>query len=107
VGILLLSAVSLNPISASAEEHEKKPVLAKPISTQALAAKRGTNGIKSVTNLNDVRGDVANNSATNVVTGTNTLSGSFGGSSYAVGIMNSGNNVLIQNSTVVNVHIQP
>ena len=51
---------------------------------------------------------VANNSASNITTGTNVISeGAF---SNSVGlptvIQNSGNNVLIQNATIVNVQIK-
>ncbi|WP_229507672.1 hypothetical protein [Massilia sp. Dwa41.01b] len=60
--------------------------------------------------LNDTRlgGDVANNSATNVNTGSNTIdAGSFANmSGIPVVIQNSGANVLIQNATVVNLQFR-
>ena len=60
--------------------------------------------------LNDTRlnGDVANNSATNVNTGSNTIdAGSFANmSGIPVVIQNSGANVLIQNATVINLQFQ-
>jgi hypothetical protein len=55
-----------------------------------------------------VRGTVENNSATNVVTGNNTISASFAGATgVPMVIQNTGNNVLIQNATIVNVQLQP
>ena len=60
--------------------------------------------------FNDTRlnGDVANNSAVNVNTGSNTLdAGSFANmSGIPVVIQNSGANVLIQNATVINLQLQ-
>jgi CO/xanthine dehydrogenase FAD-binding subunit len=53
-------------------------------------------------------GTVAGNSATNVSTGMNIIdNGSFANSSgLPVVIQNSGANVLIQNATVINLHMQ-
>ena len=60
--------------------------------------------------LNDTKlnGDVANNSATNVNTGSNTIdAGSFANmSGIPVVIQNSGANVLIQNATVINLQFK-
>jgi len=60
--------------------------------------------------LNDTKlnGDVANNSAVNVNTGSNTIdAGSFANmSGIPVVIQNSGANVLIQNATVINLQFQ-
>ena len=61
--------------------------------------------VRQDTKLN---GDVANNSATNVNTGSNTIdAGSFANmSGIPVVIQNSGANVLIQNATVINLQLQ-
>jgi hypothetical protein len=60
--------------------------------------------------LNDTKlnGDVANNSATNVNTGSNTIdSGSFANmSGIPVVIQNTGANVLIQSATVINLQFK-
>jgi hypothetical protein len=60
--------------------------------------------------LNDTKlnGDVAQNSAVNVNTGSNTIdAGSFANmSGIPVVIQNSGANVLIQNATVINLQFQ-
>ena len=59
---------------------------------------------------NDMRldGNVANNSATNVVTGNNVIdAGSFANmSGIPVVIQNSGANVLIQNATIINLQFK-
>jgi hypothetical protein len=59
---------------------------------------------------NDMRldGSVANNSATNVVTGNNSIdAGSFANmSGIPVVIQNSGANVLIQNATIINLQFK-
>ncbi|MFC5479055.1 hypothetical protein [Massilia suwonensis] len=61
--------------------------------------------VRQDTRLN---GDVANNSAVNVQTGSNSIdSGSFANmSGIPVVIQNSGANVLIQNATVINLQFQ-
>jgi hypothetical protein len=65
---------------------------------------------KADTVLNDTKlnGDVANNNAVNVNTGSNTIdAGSFANmSGIPVVIQNSGANVLIQNATVINLQFQ-
>jgi len=73
------------------------------LSPHALSVSRGG------TSVNDMklRGVVADNQAVNVSTGGNLIS--EGALSNAVGvpmvIQNTGNNVLIQNATIVNVHV--
>ena len=89
-----------------------KPVLAiggdsvEAVNLEQLAHERG----RADTVLNDTRlnGDVANNSAVNVNTGSNTIdAGSFANmSGIPVVIQNSGANVLIQNATVINLQFQ-
>jgi hypothetical protein len=60
--------------------------------------------------LNDIRasGTVQNNEAHHLRTGNNIITdGSFAGASgFSSVLQNSGNNVLIQNSTIVNVQVQ-
>ena len=62
----------------------------------------------TVINDTKLNGDVANNSAFNVQTGSNTIdAGSFANmSGIPVVIQNSGANVLIQNATVINLQFQ-
>ena len=108
-GVAIPSAVSLSS-GASAPVSEfaivrRNPFGSKPMTSDALASRRGGEG---VFNDNQLKGVVSNNSASNLTTGTNTISeGAFAG---AVGlptvIQNSGNNVLIQNATIVNVQLK-
>ncbi len=81
------------------------PFGATPLNAEDLDTGRGGNG---VFNENQLKGVVADNSASHLTTGMNVISdGAFSG---AVGlptvIQNSGNNVLIQNSTIVNVQLK-
>ena len=91
--------------AAPAAAVRRNPFNGRPVAPDALAAKRGGDG---VFNDQQLKGMVANNSASNITTGTNVISeGAF---SNSVGlptvIQNSGNNVLIQNATIVNVQIK-
>jgi hypothetical protein len=68
----------------------------------------GQRGMALVTNTNDLDGYVYENSASDLVTGYNVVSdGSLAGNAgLATVIQNSGNNVLIQNATILNVQVQ-
>ena len=61
-------------------------------------------------NLFDVKNDgiVSDNQASNLTTGSNWVTaGSFAGASgFSTVVQNSGNNVLIQNSTVINLQVK-
>lgn len=77
----------------------------RPVAAEVLATHRGGTLILNDMKLNGV---VADNQASNLVTGNNTISeGAF---SNAAGmplvVQNSGNNVLIQNATIVNVQLK-
>jgi hypothetical protein len=65
-------------------------------------------GGERVVNDTQLKGAVSDNQANNVSTGANALGGgAFTGSSgISTVIQNTGNNVLIQNSTVVNVQLK-
>lgn len=71
-----------------------------------LARMRG--GTDTVENMH-LHGTVDNNSADHVSSGYNTISdGAFtGAAGVPMVIQNSGNNVLIQNATIINVQFQP
>ena len=90
---------------ASVAAVRRNPFNGKPMAPDALAAKRGGDG---VFNDQQLKGMVANNSASNLTTGTNVISeGAFANSvGLPTVIQNSGNNVLIQNATIVNVQIK-
>ena len=84
----------------------RNPFGSTPLTVDALASRRGGDGV--VFNDNQLKGVVANNSASNLTTGTNSISdGAFAGSAgLATVIQNSGNNVLIQNATIVNLQLK-
>lgn len=75
----------------------------------ALQDLRGGYNRTDITNVSDVNGNVGGNTATNSITGGNLVDGgSFGNAAgLSTIIQNSGNNVLIQNSTVVSVLFAP
>ena len=70
-----------------------------------LANRRGGD---RVFNDSRLKGVVADNKASNLTTGMNVISeGAFAGSTgMPTVIQNSGNNVLIQNATIVNVQVK-
>lgn len=80
----------------------------KPLSTERLSNSRGAKDYK-IANINDVHGTVQNNTAQDLVTGSNSITnGAFSGvNGFPVVIQNSGNNVVIQSSTILNIGMQP
>ena len=81
------------------------PFGSRPVSSATLNAKRGG---ERVFNDAELKGVVSNNVASHLTTGMNVISeGAFSGSSgLPLVVQNSGNNVLIQNSTIVNVQLK-
>lgn len=73
-----------------------------------LEQSRGGTDTSNTTNYTQLNGMVTNNSATNVVTGNNTIdAGAFANmSGIPVVIQNTGANVLIQSSTTVNLQFK-
>lgn len=65
-------------------------------------------GGATITNINDLNGTLYNNSALDSVTGGNFVTdGALAGSTgFSTLIQNSGNNVLIQNATILNLQVQ-
>jgi hypothetical protein len=76
------------------------------ISDSDLGTQRG--GDVRVTNTNNLDAQLHDNSATANVTGSNFVTSSaFSGSSgFSTVVQNSGNNVIIQNATVLNLQLQ-
>ncbi len=76
-----------------------------PVDLKVLAARRGG---ADVYNDMQLKGMVAENSAVNVATGGNVISeGSFANASgVPMVVQNSGNNVLIQNATIINLQVK-
>lgn len=103
------SATSLasapSEVAAASEGEQRFQFGSKAVTADVLASKRGGDG---VLNENQLKGMVADNVAKNLTTGMNVISdGAFSGSSgFSSVIQNSGNNVLIQNSTIVNIQLQ-
>lgn len=80
--------------------------LGRSVNSGTLATFSGGTEISERMTLN---GTVSDNSASHVVTGSNAISSdSFSGAAgLPMVIQNTGNNVLIQNATIVNVQFQP
>ncbi len=77
-----------------------------PVTDERLAALHA--GADTVSNDMRLNGAVTGNATTDVVSGVNTISsGAFSNASgLPVAIQNSGSNVLIQNATIINIHMQ-
>lgn len=100
------SSSAQSPPASAAAVVAPNPFGSSPLTLDALASKRGGDGM--VFNENQLKGVVANNSASNLTTGSNAISdGAFAGSAgLSTVIQNSGNNVLIQNATIVNLQLK-
>lgn len=111
LALALLLGLPLAQNAAATEDESREPVVtsnplgAKPVQTGVLAAQRGGTQV-----LNDMRlrGVVANNQAVDVQTGSNFISdGAFAGANgLPILIQNTGNNVVIQQATIVNVQVK-
>ncbi|HWH84764.1 MAG TPA: hypothetical protein VNU71_21260 [Burkholderiaceae bacterium] len=97
------AAPVLMPLEPAAAR--RGPFASKPVPAATLAARRGG---ERVFNDAQLKGVVADNQASNLTTGMNVISeGAFSGASgLSTVIQNSGNNVLIQNATIVNVQLK-
>lgn len=116
-GNLFIIAAMILPVyivGASFAQAEENEVVTISSSTEIVASldeledARGTEGV-DITTLNtmNVKATLTNNTATNNVTGSNVIDTSaFSGANgmFSV-IQNTGNNVVIQDSTIVNVTI--
>ena len=106
--MLALMLAGLGTMAGYAAAQEATPAAADfgpAVASDGLAALRGGSELAG----SDMRltGTTAENSATNVITGANSISaGSFANmSGIPVVIQNSGANVLIQNATIVNLQL--
>ena len=127
IGLIALTAGAILPAAAQVSEPARLPVVVSFLSTIHVAPGAGDElasgwgKTTDATTLGDLRGGadiitteatlggtVGNNTASNVTTGMNIISGgSFANSSgLPVVIQNSGANVLIQNATVINLQLQ-
>jgi len=98
------SSISAQPVSAAADTS-RNPFGSKPLAADDLAARRGGDRMSNDIELNGV---VKDNYAKNLTTGSNQITaGAFAGSSgFSTTIQNSGNNVLIQNATILNIQMK-
>ncbi|MFQ3234709.1 MAG: hypothetical protein ACI9C4_000260 [Paraglaciecola sp.] len=80
-----------------------------PVLLEDLDQERGLGGVADVTNNETLEAILTNNSNTNGITGNNTIdAGSFSEASGVFSIIqNTGNNVIIQDSTIITVTITP
>lgn len=110
--VLALAALSVSLAWLAPEVRAETPRAivfgsAMAVGTEVLAGQRGGTEVQ-IRNENWVDGTVQGNQANNVQTGSNLIGGgSFAG---AVGIVNavqnSGNNVLVQSATIINVQVR-
>lgn len=93
------------PHSSSAQVSHSKTTFGPKVSASALADMSGGSDVKNRVNLN---GSVSDTRTRNVVTGMDTIGGDAfsNAAGLSVVIQNSGNSVLIQNSTVINLQLQ-
>lgn len=108
VRVLLLALTGVAGIAGNAlaqDAADTAPRFGTALASDRLADFRG--GSELASSEMRLAGTTAENSATNVVTGANSISaGSFANmSGIPVVIQNSGANVLIQNATIVNLHL--
>jgi hypothetical protein len=99
------------PSVGAADDAARTP-FSQALPDQALAAERGgaaSGDDSQVWNVINVNGRADNISVNNSMTGDNSvLGGSFAGSrGFPTVIQNTGNGVLIQNATIINVTVKP
>lgn len=114
VGCLMLASVG-TPVLANEPAKEPSPPVvdaqnplgAKVLDSVALGKQRGGTDPGTLSNMK-LNGVVANNNASNLTTGNNTISdGAFAGiNGVPLVVQNSGNNVLIQSATILNVQVK-
>ena len=99
-----LSSISAQPVPTAAGTS-RNPFGSKPLAADDLAARRGGDRMSNDIKLN---GEVKDNYAKDLTTGSNQITaGAFAGSSgFSTTIQNSGNNVLIQNATILNIQMK-
>ena len=97
------SPTMVTQIAASVSSPRANPLGAKALDSNSLAKRRGGTGLSDM----KLNGVVADNRAINVTTGSNLVTeGAFtNASGLPMLIQNTGNNVLIQNATIVNVQV--
>ncbi len=104
LSILTAAVFSTNTLAASADKSDVAFGVAVPDTD--LANNRG--GYTVQTSTNNLTATLDQNQALSNVTGNNSVSsGAFAGTSgFATVVQNSGNNVIIQNSTILNLEMK-
>lgn len=116
-GMTLLFACTFAPQAFAADAAVKdsqfgseQAIAAEQLDQSRGGAETTNNNITTITNTNtnNVNGTVDRNSATNVVSGNNSIDGGAftGTSGFPMVIQNSGSNVLIQNSTIITLELR-
>ena len=112
MSLLFVSALTIQTSLANATHFDDNLLLSssEKVSEDELEKARGREGfdITAINNMN-LQATLAGNTANNTVTGVNIIdNGAFtnAGGIFSV-IQNTGNNVIIQDSTIVNVTIVP
>jgi predicted lipoprotein len=109
----LLMMAGSSTVNADSFQTSKKLMLlasAEKALSEELDKARGREGVDVATlNLQNVQATLNNNQASNNVSGYNVIAdGSFAGASGITSVVqNSGNNVIIQDTTIVNVTVAP
>jgi hypothetical protein len=109
-----LSLLIVSALPAFAEENKINAVqiFNQTIPTETLAAERGgavqINNETQIINTNTVNGTVTDVTVLNNTTGNNSVDGGAftGAQGFPMVIQNSGNGVLIQNATILNVTVE-
>ncbi|MBZ8142914.1 hypothetical protein CLD22_23845 [Rubrivivax gelatinosus] len=93
------------PVAPAAVAAAADPMGLEPLTAEVLATKRGGTEVQNDMLL---QGQVAENQAVNVSTGANYITeGSFANAGgVPMVVQNTGNNVLIQNATILNVQVK-
>lgn len=103
----VLVALAVAPVLSVAASPQPATSLGEPVSDQTLAQFRGGYDVNTI-NQQDLNAALNDNQAYNNITGTNQISGQAfsGASGVPTVIQNSGNNVIIQNATILNVQVR-
>jgi len=114
LGTVMWSAAATQPAARSATTAVAAPPAGpvwlegwgRSVDSKTLARSSGGNEVSETITLN---GTVTNNTVDHVVTGSNLIgNGAFNGAAgVPMVIQNTGNGVLIQNATILNVQFQP
>lgn len=100
-------AVALQPAATpAAAPNPHDSLLGPALDADHLDSARG--GTDTTTNNMNVTGTVSGNTATNIISGTNTISeGAFANAAgIPMVVQNTGANVLIQNATIINLRME-